>query len=91
MTGGEKLPFEDSVVMHWLTGAIDSPVAVVPPLSGEAEAWRVSRIGEFRSLVGVDILSGGPAARQRQIWEDQMARGIFPMPGVVPSDDQSGG
>ena len=91
LMGGEELPFEDSVVMLWLTGAIDSPVAVAPPLSGEAEAWRVSMIGEFRSLVGVDILSGGPAARQRQIWKDQMASGTFPVPWVVPDDGHSRG
>ena len=88
---GEELPFEESVVMHWLTGAIDSPVAAAPPLSGDAAAWRVSMIDEFRSLVGVDILSGGPAARQRQIWEDQMANGTFPVPGVVPDDGHSRG
>ena len=87
LTGGEELPFEDSAVMHWLTGTIDSPVAVVLPLSGEAEAWRMSMIDEFRSLVGVDILSGGPAARQRQIWEDQMSSGTFPVHKAVPSDD----
>ena len=91
LMGGEELPLEDSVVMHWLTGAIDSPVAVSPPLSGEAEAWRVSMIDEFRSLVGVDILSGGPAARQRQIWEDQMAGGTFPVPGVIPDDGHTRG
>ena len=91
LTGGDELPFEDALVMHWLTGAIGSPVAVAPPLSGEAEAWRVSMIGEFRSLVGVDILSGGPAARQRQIWENQMASGTFPVPKVVPGDEHSRG
>ena len=87
LTEGDELPFEDAIIMHWLTGAIESPIAVAPPLSGEAEAWRVSMIGEFRSLVGVDILSGGPAARQRQIWKDQMASGAFSVPGVVPDDE----
>ena len=91
LTGGDELTFEDALVIHWLTGAIDSPVAAVPPLSGDAEAWRMSMIDEFRSLVGVDILSGGPAARQRQIWEDQMANGTFPVPGVVPDDEHSRG
>ena len=91
LSGSDELSFDDALVMDWLTGVIDSPVAVTPPLSGDAEAWRMSMIDEFRSLVGVDILSGGPAARQRQIWEDQMASGTLPMPGVVPSDDQSGG
>ena len=91
LTEGNELPLEDALVMHWLTGAIGSPVPVAPPLSGEAEAWRVSMIGEFRSLVGVDILSGGPAARQRQLWEDQMANGTFPAPVVVPYDEHSRG
>ena len=91
LTGGDELPLEDALVMHWLTGAINSPVAVAPPLLGEAETWRVSMMGEFRSLVGVDILSGGPAARQRQIWKDQMASGTFPVSGVVPGGEHSGG
>ena len=91
LTGGDEFPFEDALVMHWLTGAIDSPVSVVPPLWGEAEAWRMSMIDEFRSLVGVDILSGGPAARQRQIWEDQMTNGTFPAPTVVSGDEHSRG
>ena len=84
---GDELLFEDAIVMDWLTGAIESPVAVALPLSGEAEAWRVSMIGEFRSLLGVDILSGGPAARQRQIWEDHMASGTFPGSGIVQYDE----
>ena len=69
---------EDAIVLRWLIGKIHSPVAAAPPLSGEAEAWRMSMISTFRALVGVDILAGGPAAKQRQIWEEQMVRGTFP-------------
>ena len=88
---GDELPPEDALIKRWLTGVIDSPVSVAPPLEGEAEEWRVSMIGEFRSLVGVDILSGGPAARQRQAWVKQMASGTFPGPGVVPDNEQARG
>ena len=85
----DELTFDETLVMHWLSGAINSPVAVAPPLSGEAEAWRESMIDEFRSLVGVDILSGGPAARQRQIWEEQMVSGTFPESNNIPGDEHS--
>ena len=91
LTGSDELTLEDILIIDWLTGAIDSPIAAAPPLSGEAEAWRISMIGQFSSLVGVDILSGGPAARQRQIWKDQMASGTISVPKVVPSDEDSGG
>ena len=91
LIGGDELTFEDTLVMHWLTGEMASPVAVTPPLDGEAEAWRVLMIGQFRSLVGVDILSGGPVARQRQIWEDQMVSGTFPESKDAPGDGHSGG
>ena len=88
---GDELRPEDALIKRWLTGVIDSPVSVAPPLGGEAEEWRVSMIGEFRSLVGVDILSGGPAARQRQLWAEQMADGTFPVPGGVPDNEQARG
>ena len=91
LIGGDELTFEDALVIDWLTGEIDSPVAVAPPLDGEAEPWRLLMIGQFRSLVGVDILSGGPAARQRQIWEDQMVSGAFPESMDIPGDEHSGG
>ena len=86
----DDLTLEDDIAMRWLSGKIKSPVAAVPPLSGEAEAWRVSMLSEFRALVGVDILSGGPAARQRQIWEEQMVSGTFPESNNIPSDEHSG-
>ena len=91
LIGGDELTFEDALVIDWLTGEIDFPVAVAPPLDGEAEPWRMLMIGQFRSLVGVDILSGGPAARQRQIWEDQMVSGAFPESMDIPGDEHSGG
>jgi len=86
----DELTFDEVLVMHWLSGAVSSPVAVAPPLSGEAESWRESMIDEFRSLVGVDILSGGPAARQRQIWAEQMVNGTFPESTDIPVDESSG-
>ena len=86
----DELTPEDDIAMRWLAGKIKSPVAAVTPLSGKAEAWRVSMIDEFRSLVGVDILSGGPAARQRQDWEKQMVSGTFPEYKNVLDDERSG-
>lgn len=91
LIGDDELPPEDVLIKRWLTGVIESPVAVAPPLEGEAEAWRVSVIGQFRSLVGVDILSGGPAARQRQAWTEQMASGTFPRQEVVLDNEQARG
>ena len=86
-----ELTLEEALIERWLTGMIDSPVSVVPPFAGEAEAWRVSMINEFRSLVGVDILSGGPAARQRKIWEEQMAEGIYPMSWAAADNERAQG
>ena len=83
----DELTPEDALAMRWLTGEIDSPIAVVAPLDGEAEPWRLSMIRQFHSLVGVDILSGGPAARQRQIWEEQMVSGMFPKSTDIPGDE----
>ena len=88
---GNELTLEEALIERWLTGMIDSPVPIVPPLAGEAEAWRASMIDEFRTLVGVDILSGGPAARQRQIWKEQMADGTFPMSWVAPDSEREQG
>ena len=86
-----KLTLEEALIERWLTGMIGSPVSVVPPFAGDAEAWRVSMINEFRSLVGVDILSGGPAARQRKIWEEQMAEGIYPMSSAAADNERAQG
>ena len=68
---------EDATVARWLAGEIESPVPIRPPLMGTAEAWRQATIGGFESLIGVDVLSGGPMARQRQLWMEQMANGTF--------------
>ena len=87
----DELPSEDVLVKRWLTGLIDSPVAILPPLEGDAEVWRRSMIREFRSLVGVDILSGGPAARQRKILEEQMADGTFRMEPFAPDSERGRG
>ena len=86
-----ELTFDDAIIMRWLTGKIDSPIAVASPLDGDAEPWRVSMIGQFRSLVGVDILSGGPVARQRQLWEAQMVSGPVPESKDILDDEHSEG
>ena len=62
---------EETIVALWLKGEIDIPVPLNPPLAGEAEEWRSSAVADFRSVVGVDILSGGPAARQRQMRDEE--------------------
>ena len=86
-----ELTLEEALIERWLTGMIVAPVLVVPPFVGEAEAWRVSMINEFRSLVGVDILSGGPAARQREILKEQMTDGTYPMSWVAPDSERAEG
>ena len=68
---------EDAIVARWLSGQINAPVPLSPPLLGEAEAWKKAALSEFRSVAGVDVLSGGPAARQRQIRDQQIADGTF--------------
>ena len=87
----DELTHEDALAMRWLTGDIDFPISVVLPLDGEAEPWRLSMIRQFHLLVGVDILSGGPAARQRQIWDGQMVSDTYTesvdIPGEVHSED----
>ena len=91
LVGDDELTFEEALVRRWLTGVIDSPVAVALPLEGAAEAWRLSMIEKFRLLVGVDILSGGPAARQRQILEEQMATRFLRSPAFPSDDDRARG
>ena len=88
---GDELAYEEALVARWLSGQVSSPVAVDLPLEGEAEAWRLSVMAKFRSQLGVDILSGGPAARQRKIWEEQMERGTFPVLGYASDDEWAGG
>ena len=88
---GGELTCEEDLVARWLGGQVSSPVAVDIPIEGEAEAWRLETMAKFRSQLGVDILSGGPAARQRKIWEEQMERGAFPAPGFVSDDEWVGG
>ena len=68
---------EETVVVRWLKGEIDNPVGLSLPLMGEAEPWRLSVVDEFRSVIGVDVLSGGPAARQRQLRSEQDALGLI--------------
>ena len=63
----------ETVVVRWLKGEIEKPVGVSLPLIGEAEPWRLSMVDEFRAVIGVDVLSGGPASRQRQMREEEEA------------------
>ena len=67
---------EEGIVARWLSGQ-EAPVQLSPPLNGEAEAWKKATVTKLRSVAGVDILSGGPAARQRLIRDQQIADGTF--------------
>ena len=68
---------EETVVVSWLKGEIDKPVGLSLPLMGQAEPWRLWAVNEFRSVIGVDVLSGGPAARQRQMRSNEDALGLI--------------
>ena len=65
----------ETVVVQWLKGEIENPVGLNLPLVGDAEPWRISMVAEFRSVIGVDVLLGGPAARQRQMRAEEDAVG----------------
>ena len=64
---------EEEIVARWLGGDIVFPMAVCPPLDGNAETWRETMVNDLHSLIGVDVLVGGPAARQRKLREKQIA------------------
>ena len=61
------------LVARWLKGKTNLPVVAEIPLAGEAENWRAATIKEFRSTIGIDVLSGGPAVREKQLLRGQIA------------------
>ena len=90
LDGDDELTVEDILVMRWLTGKTKSPIAVALPLHGEAEHWRQSMIRKFHQYAGIDILSGGPAARQRRLWDEQIINHTYPEPKDVLDNEDSG-
>ena len=71
---------EEAIVARWLSGQINAPVPLLPPLDGEAQEWKNAMASRFRSVAGVDVLSGGPAARERELRDQQIADGTFRIP-----------
>ena len=71
---------EETIVARWLGGKIDAPVPLTLPLTGAAQTWKTAIVNDFRSVAGVDILSGGPVARQRELRNQQIADGTLRVP-----------
>ena len=61
---------------RWLRGEIVEPVVLTLPLKGSAEQWRLAVIEQFQQIVGVDILSGGAAARLRELYNERIANNV---------------
>ena len=66
---------DEILAARWLKGEIKDPVVPLLPLEGSAERWRLVTMERFRSVIGVDILSGGTVARQRQTLEQDIVPG----------------
>lgn len=73
----EEATAEEAIVARWLNGQIDAPVPLSLPLVGEAEEWKNTTVSKFRSVAGVDVLTGGPVARQRLLRDQQIADGTL--------------
>ena len=70
-----QLDSEGIQTFRWLTGEIGFPEPLVLPLVGGGESWRQEMIKDFTSYVGVDVISGGRAARQRALRLEQELSG----------------
>lgn len=64
-----KATREEGTVKKWLSGDSEFYVKISIPLEGNAEEWRSSMIAAWRSMLGVDLLSGGTVLRQRKEFE----------------------
>ena len=65
-----KATREEGTVKKWLSGDSEFHVNLSIPIEGNAEEWRSSMIAAWRSMLGVDLLSGGTVLRQRKEFEE---------------------
>lgn len=56
----------ETVMLRWLSGDIQEPIALPQELDGSTEDWRRKVIAELEDEVGANILAGGAVALQRQ-------------------------